>query len=355
MSDFALPTSQTVSENVTTAPLVDVGIPAYGRPKYLVEAIESVRAQTFPSWRLTICDDSPRGIPNVKSVVEPYLGDPRIHYVPTRGALGEVPNTNGLIAAGHAPYVVILHDDDRLHPTYLQRRAAFMEAHPECGFCFSGFHRIDSKGANLGQWLPPVAAGVSHPDDFLKMLLSKNVVGPPVAAFVRRSAYEASDGYFFEDVPHADYDMWFRLALKSPVGHIPGADADYRVHPQATSRIHRPPIDQIAFFADRLIEFAERERPVVLSHSNPRGVRARLILEEVGLDLNLRGGDRLYTSRILILALRTYPWVIADRRVFTWLKIVIGGRAVRPLGRMRRRVTRRGRSSRLSADAGSGA
>ena len=41
-------------------PLVDVGIPTHGRPRFR-EAVESVLAQTFVGWRLTISENGPEG------------------------------------------------------------------------------------------------------------------------------------------------------------------------------------------------------------------------------------------------------------------------------------------------------
>src|SRR5207244_1001390 len=42
-------------------PLVDVGIPAYGRSRFVEDAIESVLAQTLGSFRLTVSEDGPGG------------------------------------------------------------------------------------------------------------------------------------------------------------------------------------------------------------------------------------------------------------------------------------------------------
>jgi cellulose synthase/poly-beta-1,6-N-acetylglucosamine synthase-like glycosyltransferase len=42
-------------------PLISVVLPAYEtEPRYLREAIGSVRAQTYPDWRLVIVDDGSR-------------------------------------------------------------------------------------------------------------------------------------------------------------------------------------------------------------------------------------------------------------------------------------------------------
>ena len=60
-----------------TAPLVDIGMPAYLRPHFIAEAIESVLAQTHTDWRLFVSENG-RGGGDVEAVVRRYADDARI-------------------------------------------------------------------------------------------------------------------------------------------------------------------------------------------------------------------------------------------------------------------------------------
>ena len=86
------------------APSVDVANPTCGRPEYLVEAIESVLAQTLPEWRLTVSEDGP-GSDAVAAAMAPYLSDACVRYVVTGQRLGAARHMTRLIRAGTAPYV----------------------------------------------------------------------------------------------------------------------------------------------------------------------------------------------------------------------------------------------------------
>src|SRR5215471_276994 len=92
--------------------LVDVGIPTFGEPRFLVETIESVLRQTFTGWKLTISENGP-GSAAVAAAVEPFLSDPRVRYVTTGKNLGGARNSSSLVQGGSARYVALLHDDDR--------------------------------------------------------------------------------------------------------------------------------------------------------------------------------------------------------------------------------------------------
>jgi glycosyltransferase involved in cell wall biosynthesis len=304
-------------------PVVDVCIPAYERPGYIVETIESVFAQTFASWRLTISDDGLEG-GEVAAAVGPYLADPRVRYLtgPRRG--GPTPNWNRLFELATAPYVALLHDDDRWQPEFLARRVRFLDDHPDCGFVFSGINRVDELGRPFRRWNPPLAEGVRSPEEFAPLLLRSNIVGPPVSVLIRRSAYEAV-GPWERRFPHTDYEMWNRLALRFPVGYLAVRDADYREHEASTTFQDRPPLDAIIGFANHVVDLADRERPGLLSGRDRRRARAHIMLEAIAFDA-LGPGDRRYASTLLAHALRAYPPALGDRRVLDWVRIVAGGR-----------------------------
>lgn len=59
--------------------IVTVVIPAYNYGRFLPRAIHSVLAQTISNWMLMIIDDG--STDDTEQVVQPFLSDPRIHYV----------------------------------------------------------------------------------------------------------------------------------------------------------------------------------------------------------------------------------------------------------------------------------
>ena len=96
----------------SSAPLVDVGMPAYRRPEFIGEAIESVLAQTHTNWRLLVSENGPGG-GEVEAAVSPYTSDPRIRFAATGKDLGPPANWTRLVQAGTAPYFTA--DSGRRH------------------------------------------------------------------------------------------------------------------------------------------------------------------------------------------------------------------------------------------------
>jgi glycosyltransferase involved in cell wall biosynthesis len=126
-----------------TAPRISFTIPYYDNPAYLAEAIASVRAQTLTDWELVVVDDC--GPAPAQHLVD-ELGDDRISYVRNAENLGLAGNWNECVRRATAPYVTILHADDRLLPRYGERVLAALEGRPEVAAAFTDAVIVDGEG-----------------------------------------------------------------------------------------------------------------------------------------------------------------------------------------------------------------
>jgi glycosyltransferase involved in cell wall biosynthesis len=232
---------------------VDVGMPAYKRPHFIAEAIESVLAQTHTDWRLIISENGPGG-DVVEAAVRPYLDDPRITFSPTGENIGAPGNWTRVLQFGSAPYFSVLQDDDKWDPDFLERRVAFMERHKDVGFVFAGERKMDQSGREIAfeqvRALPDndisdiLADGVYSPEEFLEAMYRHHLGGihtPSICSLgvmSRRSALEAVGAYFDEDYPFLYWDvgLYLRMALRFPTGFIAVRDGVQRLHhPSLTS------------------------------------------------------------------------------------------------------------------------
>lgn len=329
-----------------TAPLVDVGIPAAGRATYVTEAIESVVGQTLRAWRLVVCEDGP-GDGAVAAAVVPFLSDPRITFAANGARLGAARNMTGLLARGNAPFVALLHDDDRWAPDFLRRRVEFLQSRPECGFVFSGNVEMDADSREVGRSKLLFAEGVQPIEEFLPSILHRNPVCP-VTLLVRRSAYEAVGAAFDERFPNLyDYEMLLRLALEFPAGYLAARDAAYRLH-GGQVRLRRDAAEEFLCLYEHAAELVPSEldtRPAMRRRRQRSGA-----LLSCALDALERGEPRRARTKLLQ-GLSAYPRSIADPRVLaTAVGLLAGSRGRRALARARRFVLRK--QIRLHLDPG---
>lgn len=104
------------------APLVSVLIPAYNKPDFLREALDSALAQTYANVEILIGDDSTNE--DVKNMIQPYLEKyPQIQYFYHGGPLGNRGRENifFLLNHCHGEFVNFLLHDDLFYPRKISR------------------------------------------------------------------------------------------------------------------------------------------------------------------------------------------------------------------------------------------
>jgi glycosyltransferase involved in cell wall biosynthesis len=292
--------------------LVDVNIPACGRSDYVVEAIESVLRQSLQSWRLRISDDGPGG-GAVEAAVRPYLDDPRISYSANGRRLGASGNATACIQAGTAPYVHLLHDDDMVEEGFLERHVRFLEGNPDCGLVFSSYVEVDGEGREIARAESLAREGVYAADEFLPLMLQRNLP-TPASVVVRRAAYEAVgprfDGRF---AAIYDYEMWFRIATRFPVGYLASWDVHWRRHGEQISySSYRG--EEYLLLLQHMDQLLQRTRPDLrLSPTLQRRKEASALLT-ASIDA-LEQGDVPRARRRLHDALRHSKRLLLDPRV----------------------------------------
>lgn len=213
-------------------PIADVGIPTLGLTPYLLESIESVLDQTLSAWRLVISENGP-GDDRLRSALKPYLRDSRVSHVVTGERVDRGENYTRLIRAGTAPYVGLLHDDDRWSPQFLKRRVEFLGKNPTCALVFSEYNVIDDDSSRRAASRLEIAEGVHTSSSIFPKLYRRMFVATP-SVLVRRTAHEAV-GARYKDIVFADHEMWLRLSAHFDIGYVRVWDADYRFHSSQTS------------------------------------------------------------------------------------------------------------------------
>ena len=131
-------------EPTTAMPVISFAIPYFHNVGYLLEAIESVRAQTVTNWELIVVDDAG---PEPARVQVEAIGDVRITYVRNERNLGLARNWNECIRLSRGPLVTVLHADDRLLATYTERVLTAAAAHPGAAAVFTDVNVIGPDGA----------------------------------------------------------------------------------------------------------------------------------------------------------------------------------------------------------------
>jgi len=153
-------------------PIITAIIPTYRRPHHLKAAIESIRAQTFPSYKVCIYDNA--ADPITRKIVSHYADmDPRIRYFAHSENIGSTRNFEFGLSQVATPFFTFLSDDDLLLPHFFSIAMEAMDKTPDAGIFMGGLIYADEKlrikGFTLDDWNE---GGVCHPEQFLTQFLS---------------------------------------------------------------------------------------------------------------------------------------------------------------------------------------
>jgi len=318
---------------------VDVRIPVKGRSSYVGRAIESVLAQSFPDWSLVVSENGMPD-PDVTKALLPYLSDARVRHVRVGEEISAAAHHSRLVQTGEAPYVAVLHDDDRWHPDVLRDRVAALEHDGRCAFAFAGAVVVDGAGHELQRALPGLPEGVLEPSAFIPFLYGGNVVHVS-STLLRRSALQAAEGAFLDAYPmFDDHELWFRLAVRFPVAFLRRCDVDIRRHEAQLSREHRLRAGERLRLLQRFDQLLAARLPGAIGGARRREVRARILLSGA-LD-EIERGDARQARRLLRDAASERPEALLGAKGLAAAFGAIGGapgrRAVEAL---RRREERR--------------
>jgi hypothetical protein len=188
---------------------------AYKAQDTLGRTIDAVLAQTRGDWELVVVDNGNDDA--VAAVVEPHLGDPRIHLVrqENKGAVGGV-----RAAAEHATgrHLVVLNADDAVTPDFCARTGEVLDADPRVASVTCDAVQFVDPGQQLLARTYLQAAGLEEaPEGAVRLGVADVIDGPCpyYSAPIRRDVWDAMGGMGHEtDTPLVhDLEFWLRAIL----------------------------------------------------------------------------------------------------------------------------------------------
>ena len=219
------------SEQLAYRPLISVVVPTWkSDTRLLVKAIDSVRAQTYDRWELTVTDDASDS-DALKLMRRRYAAEPRIRWIDASTRGGIASNTNRGIENAQGDYIAFLDHDDELALDALFHIASSLQER-RYGLIYSDEDRIEE---------PEFGRCVHHtpffkPDFDPDLLLAHNYICHLVV--LRRDAIAAVGGLRAGFEGAQDHDLLLRAVAHLPsneILHVPRVLYHWRVTPGSAS------------------------------------------------------------------------------------------------------------------------
>ena len=134
--------------NATASPRVSIGLPVRNGENFLVEALDSLLAQSFEDFELVISDNASTDA--TEEICRTYADrDKRIQYSRTTENIGGAPNHNRVFELSRGEYFKWASHDDVCHPEFLLKCVDVLDRDPSVVVCYPRTMFIDEEGRPL--------------------------------------------------------------------------------------------------------------------------------------------------------------------------------------------------------------
>ncbi len=201
------------AERMERRPLFSVIMPVYNpEPRYLREAVESVRQQVYTNWELSIADDCST-VPVIRDILEEYASaDARVRVCRTEKNAHISAASNLAVRNSTGDYLVMLDHDDLLVPDTLYELAKAILARPDTDILYSD----DDKADPAGNLYDPQFKPDWSPELLLSYMYFSHVF------VIRRILFDRAGGFRAGYEGSQDYDLALRASeLTDRIVHIP--------------------------------------------------------------------------------------------------------------------------------------
>jgi glycosyltransferase involved in cell wall biosynthesis len=209
--------------------LVSIIMPAYNAENFITEAIQSVINQKHKNWELIIINDGSND--NTIEKIHLFNNDKRIKLINIENTGVSFARNLGLKHA-NGKYISFLDSDDKWHCSFLNHNLAILRTN-NAGLVFSNHYIIDekSKVINKYQVNDVYIKNLKPQIDLLKV----DYIGI-LTVCINKELCNV-ELYFDTNLSGAeDWDLWYRLSIKSKFIYLNKYLSYYREHENGASK-----------------------------------------------------------------------------------------------------------------------
>ncbi|MDP9333826.1 MAG: glycosyltransferase family 2 protein [Actinomycetota bacterium] len=201
--------------------LVSVVVPTRNRVAFLARAVASILCQSHRHIEVLVVDD---GSQDETGAYLAAITDPRLHSLRHDQPNGVSATRNRGLAAATGEWVAFIDDDDLWAPDKLTRQLHALKQVPGAGWSCTSAVLVNTRLRLLGWQRAPASSYLAD------LVLACNPIPGGASTVMARRQLVVETGGFDERLSTlADWDLWTRLALASPLAPVDHAETAYTV------------------------------------------------------------------------------------------------------------------------------
>lgn len=218
-----------------TGARVTIGLPVRDGERYLVEALDSLLAQTYRDFELIVSDNA--STDRTEAIVRAYAEkDPRIRYYRNQQNVGGCRNHNRVVELASGDYFLWASHDDARAPGCLERCVDVLDREPGVVLCYTGSIIVDENGRRIREGRASPAAWLPRASDRFRELIRLDHDIEPVYGLIRLNVLRKTP--CLAQFPDSDRVLMAELSLHGPFRRIDEPLLFRRDHAGRSTRVY---------------------------------------------------------------------------------------------------------------------
>lgn len=213
----------------SVGPLITIAIPTFNRAELLKVCVVTALAQTYQDFELLVSDNAST---DETGKVLGEFADRRLRVIRQKENVGLLGNWNACLNEARGKYVVLLSDDDRIDPRFLERSVAFIERERDLPIVVGLTQR---HSVSDGHILPASGSqkfetGIWDGADILLELLRGRITVQLCTVLLRADMLRSKGGFLADFCYAPDYAAMATLLLEGKAGFVNECCGTYTFH-----------------------------------------------------------------------------------------------------------------------------
>lgn len=220
-----------MSIDLTLLPKVSFLVGCYNHSDYVIECLDSIESQSYKNIEIIIWDDCSQddSVKKINAWISDKKNSTKCVFIVNKENIGLCKSLNIALKKSTGEYIAITSADDMQMPDRIERQVRILDASSErVGVVYADAINVNKYGESMGSRVLDYFSYKEYPTGkVFEKIFDERFIPPSMATLTKKKCFNVV-GYYDENLPIEDYDMWLRVSAAYEFIYDPNPGAFYR-------------------------------------------------------------------------------------------------------------------------------